>query len=103
MAAQPSKACYRLRLFVTGSTPGSLRAIRNIRKICEEKLPGRYTLEVIDAYQNPARLKPDQIVVTPTLIKKLPFPIRRIIGDLSDKERVLIALDLSEVPTEPLR
>ena len=100
LAANPAQVRYRLRLFVTGSTTRSLRAIQNIRKICEEKLPGRYSLEVIDAYQSPAKLKPDQIVVTPTLIKKLPFPIRRIIGDLSDKDRVLIALDLIEVPTE---
>jgi circadian clock protein KaiB len=85
---------YRLVLFVSGSTPRSLRAIQNIKNLCEERLPGRYSIEVIDAYQHPDHLKPEQILVTPTLIKKLPFPIRRIVGDLSDKERVLIALDI---------
>ena len=73
-----------LRLFVTGSTPRSTRAIQNIRALCEEKLHGRYDLEVIDIYQHPEQVKPEQIVVTPTLVKKLPLPFRKIIGDLSD-------------------
>jgi circadian clock protein KaiB len=85
---------YVLRLFVTGSTARSARAIQNIRALCEEKLHGRYDLEVIDIYQHPERLKPEQIIVTPTLVKKLPLPFRRIIGDLSDKERVLAGLDI---------
>lgn len=85
---------YVLRLFVTGTTPRSLRAIQNIRALCEEKLQGRYDLEVIDIYQHPDRAKPEQIVVTPTLVKKLPLPFRKIIGDLSDKDRVLVGLDL---------
>ncbi len=85
---------YVLRLFVTGSTPRSARAIQNIRALCEEKLHGRYDLEVIDIYQHPEQVKPEQIVVTPTLVKKLPLPFRKIIGDLSDKERVLVGLDI---------
>ena len=85
---------YRLVLFVTGSTPRSLRAIQNIKELCEERLQGRYSIEVIDAYQHPDYLKPEQILVTPTLIRKLPFPVRRIVGDLSDRERVLIGLDI---------
>ncbi len=91
-------AHYRLRLFVSGTTPRSARAIQNIRALCEEKLHGRYDLEVIDIYQHPEQIKPEQIVVTPTLVKKLPLPFRKIIGDLSDKERVLVGLDI--IPRE---
>ena len=72
---QPDAAHYRLRLFVTGTTPRSARAIQNIRALCEEKLHGRYDLEVIDIYQHPEHGKPEQIVVTPTLVKKLPLPV----------------------------
>jgi circadian clock protein KaiB len=85
---------YVLRLYVTGSTPRSTLAIRNLKSICEEHLRGRYTLEVIDIYQCPALAKDEQIVATPTLIKVLPNPIRRLIGDLSTEERVLLGLDL---------
>ena len=85
---------YVLSLFVTGSTPKSLRAIRNIRALCEERLDGRYELKVIDIYQHPEQVKPEQIVVTPTLIKKLPLPLRILIGDLSNKDRLLLALDI---------
>jgi len=99
LAAEPESRHYRLRLFVSGSTPRSTRAIQNIRAICEEKLQGRYDLEVIDIYQHPEQVKLEEIVVTPTLVKKLPTPVRRIIGDLSDQERVLVGLDL--VATEP--
>ena len=94
LAAQPEAEHYLLRLFVTGSTARSSRAIQNIRAICEEKLHGRYDLEVIDIYQHPEHVRPDQVVVTPTLVKKLPLPVRKIIGDLSDKERVLVGLDV---------
>jgi circadian clock protein KaiB len=90
---------YGLRLFVSGSTPRSVRAIRNIRALCESQLCGRYTLEVIDLYQHPELAKPEQIVVTPTLVKKLPLPLRKIIGDLSDQERVLVGLDIVERKT----
>jgi circadian clock protein KaiB len=94
LAAQPDAAHYCLRLFVSGTTTRSARAIQNIRALCEERLHGRYDLEVIDIYQHPEQIKPDQIVVTPTLVKKLPLPFRRIIGDLSDKEKVLVGLDI---------
>ena len=94
LAAQPPAEHYLLRLFVTGSTARSARAIQNIRAICEEKLHGRYDLEVIDIYQHPEHIRPEQVVVTPTLVKKLPLPVRKIIGDLSDKERVLVGLDV---------
>jgi circadian clock protein KaiB len=93
LAAEPEKH-YRLRLFVTGTTPRSARAIRNIRAICEDNLKGRYDLEVIDIYQHPELIKPEQIVVTPTLVKELPLPLRKMIGDLSNKEQVLIGLDI---------
>lgn len=85
---------YLLRLYVTGLTPRSTKAIQNIKKICEENLKGRYELEVIDVYQQPEFAKKEQIIAAPTLIKKLPLPLRRIIGDMSDKEKVLIGLDL---------
>jgi circadian clock protein KaiB len=92
--AEAGAAHYRLQLFVSGSTPRSSRAIRNIRALCEENLLGRYDLEVIDIYQHPERVKAEQIVVTPTLLKKLPLPFRKIIGDLSGSERVLAGLDI---------
>jgi len=85
---------FLLRLYVTGSTPQSLRALSNIKKICEEHLKNRYELEVIDLYQNPGLAKGDQIIAAPTLIKRLPAPLRRIIGDMSSYERILIGLDL---------
>jgi circadian clock protein KaiB len=86
---------YKLRLFVTGSTPLSVRAIANMRRICEENLSGRYDLEVVDVYENPDATRELQIVATPTLVKILPEPLRRIIGDLSDRERVLAGLNLT--------
>ncbi len=87
---------YLLRLYVTGTTPKSVNAISNIKQICEKHLKGRFELEVIDIYQKPHMAKQDQIIALPTLIKKLPMPLRRIIGDLSDSERVLMSLDLIE-------
>jgi circadian clock protein KaiB len=103
LAAEPDAAHYQLRLFVSGTTPRSARAIQNIRALCEEKLQNRYELEVIDIYQHPELVKPEQIVVTPTLVKKLPLPVRKIIGDLSDNDRVLVGLDivLRDVPAKP--
>jgi circadian clock protein KaiB len=100
-AAEPSGAHYRLRLFVTGTTPKSARAIQNIRTICEEHLQGRYDLEVVDIYQHPERVKADQIVVTPTLVKQFPLPLRKLIGDLSDTARVLAALDIVPLQISP--
>lgn len=91
---QPVVGRYHLLLFVTGSTPKSLRAIWNIRTLCEERLQGCYELKVIDIYQHPEQVKREQIVVTPTLLKKLPLPLRILIGDLSNKERLLLGLDI---------
>lgn len=85
---------YVLRLYVTGMTPRSARAVRNLQAICDEYLDGRYDLEVIDIYQQPVLTKGEQIIAAPTLIKKLPLPMRRIIGDMSNRERVLLDLDL---------
>jgi circadian clock protein KaiB len=91
---------YQLRLFITGSTPRSTRAIENLRKICEENLDGRYELEVIDVYERPETTRELQIVATPTLVKVLPEPLRRIIGDLSDELKVLAGLDLAPRQTQ---
>jgi circadian clock protein KaiB len=85
---------YLLRLYVTGMTARSRRAVENVRRICEAHLQGRYELEIIDVYQQPVLAKGDQIIAAPTLIKKLPLPLRRIIGDMSSTERVLLGLDL---------
>lgn len=88
---------YILRLYITGSTRRSILAITNLKKICDEYLDGRYELEVIDLYQKPSLAEGDQIIAAPTLIKKLPLPFRRIIGDMSNIEKVLLGLDLKEV------
>ena len=85
---------YILRLYITGITPKSTKSIQNIKRICEENLKGRYELNVIDIYQQPILAKDEQIIAAPTLIKKLPLPLRRLIGDMSDKERILVGLDL---------
>jgi circadian clock protein KaiB len=85
---------YVLSLFVTGSTPKSLRAIQNMRAFCQERLDGCYDLRIIDLYQHPEQAKPEQIVVTPTLIKSRPLPPCMLIGDLSDRDRVLGALGI---------
>ena len=85
---------YDLRLYVVGSSPKSSRAIANLKAICEAHLKGRYSLSVVDLYVHPERAKDDQIVVAPTLIRQFPLPARRLIGDLSQTERVLHALEL---------
>lgn len=85
---------WRLRLYTAGQTPKSQAAIRNLRNVCEEHLKGRYELEVIDLLANPRLAKDHQIVAIPTLVRDLPNPIRKIIGDLSDTERTLVGLDL---------
>jgi len=85
---------YVLRLFVTGMTTRSSRAVNNLRTICDEYLEGRYELEVIDIYRQPALTKGEQIVAAPTLIRKSPLPMRRIIGDMSNRDGVLLGLDL---------
>lgn len=92
--ANPVRPQYELRLYVAGMTPRSTRAIANIKKICEEYLKGRYDLQVIDLYQQPALAEGHQIIAVPTLLRKLPLPLQRIIGDFSDQERVLVGLDL---------
>ena len=89
---------YVLRLYVTGTTPGSARAIERVRSVCEEHLHGNFELEVIDIYQMPSLAKDHQIIATPTLVKELPLPLRRFIGDLSNVERVLFGLDVREKP-----
>lgn len=95
--AKPGKAdsgSYILRLYVAGKSPKSVAAITNIKQICEENLQGRYELEVIDLYQQPQLAQEEQIIAVPTLIRKLPPPLRRIIGDMSNTERVLVGLDI---------
>ncbi len=93
---------YVLRLYVTGSTLRSTRAIANVRKICEEHLGGHYRLEVIDLYQQPELAQSEQIVAVPTLIKELPAPVRRVLGDMSKTERVLFVLGLKAKLVEDL-
>jgi circadian clock protein KaiB len=85
---------FQLRLYVAGQTPKSLEAFANLKKICEDHLQGRYRIEVIDLVENPQLAKGDQILAIPTLVRKLPQPLRKIIGDLSNTERVLVGLDL---------
>jgi circadian clock protein KaiB len=97
-ARAPAAERYVLRLFVTGMTPRSARAIKNLQAICQEYLDGRYDLDVIDIYQQPVLTRGEQIIAAPTLIKRLPLPMRRLVGDMSDRERVLLGLDLAGVP-----
>lgn len=99
-ASQQAEADYVLRLYITGTTPHSTRAIVNIRKICEEYLHGRYDLEIMDISQKPTLAEGEQIIAAPTLIKKLPLPVRRFIGDMSQTEKVLLGLDLREKGTK---
>jgi circadian clock protein KaiB len=90
---KPKETCV-LRLYVTGMTPRSTRAIQNIKKLCEDHLKGRYDLEVIDIYQQPTLAAGDQIIAAPTLIKKLPLPLRKFIGDMVNQEKIILGLDL---------
>lgn len=87
-------ARYVLKLYVAGLTPRSIAALRSVKDICERHLQGRYELEIIDIYEHPSRARDQQIVAAPTLIKQLPLPLRRLIGDMADQERVLVGLDL---------
>ncbi|MDO8494740.1 MAG: circadian clock protein KaiB [Deltaproteobacteria bacterium] len=84
---------YILKLYVTGKTPSSVLAIRSLRKILKEEMDGRYSLKIIDILKNPRLAEKDKILATPTLIKKLPLPIRKLVGSLSDREKVLIGID----------
>ena len=88
------RAKYILRLYVTGSSARSLQAVQNLKKICEEHFPDDYDLEVIDIYENPAAAREEQIIAAPTLVKKLPKPLRRFVGDLSNTQKILVGLDL---------
>ena len=88
------RAKYMLRLYVTGSSERSLRAVHNLKKLCEEHLPDDYDLEVIDIYKNPAAAREEQIIAAPTLVKMLPQPIRKFVGDLSNTQKILIGLDI---------
>lgn len=85
---------WELRLYTAGQTPKSVLAFNNLKRICEQYMPGRYHIEVVDLMQNPRLAKEDQIVAIPTLVRKLPEPLRKIIGDLSDTERTLVGLQL---------
>jgi circadian clock protein KaiB len=98
-SAAQARARYVLRLYITGTTAQSTRAIVNVRKICEDHLQGRYDLEVIDLSRNPALAIGEQIIAAPTLIKKLPLPLRRFIGDMSQTDRILVGLDLRKCAT----
>jgi circadian clock protein KaiB len=98
LSEPPQNGKYVLRLYVVGSTAQSSRAITNIKAICETHLKDRYDLTVVDLYEQKKRAQEDQIMVAPTLIRQLPLPVRRLIGDLSKTERVLAALDLSPAP-----
>jgi circadian clock protein KaiB len=94
-AKTPKRQSYMLRLFTTGSSPRSTRALRNLHEICEASLKGRYHLEVIDIYQEPGRASESDIIAAPTLIKDKPLPTRRMIGDLSDRPKVLLSLAIA--------
>lgn len=90
----PEASSWNLRLYVAGQTPRSLTAFKNLKDICEEYLKGKYHIEVVDLMENPTLARGDQILAIPTLVRKLPQPIRKIIGDLSNTERVLVGLDI---------
>ena len=98
-AARRDQAKYVLRLYVTGMTPKSTQAIANVEELCNKHLAGRYELKVIDIYQQPKLAEGEQIIAIPTLIKKLPLPLRRLIGDMSDTERFLLGIDLKPKKT----
>jgi circadian clock protein KaiB len=100
--APDGEPMYDLRLYVAGQSPRSVRAVENLRKVCDEHLAGRYRVEVIDLLVNPALARGDEIVAVPTLVRKLPEPIRKIIGDLSDTDRVLVGLQVRPQGETPL-
>ena len=93
-SAEDQAEVWELRLYIAGQTPRSMRAFDNLAKICKEHLDGRYKIEVIDLLKNPQLARGDQILAIPTLVKKIPKPLRKVIGDLSDHERALVGLDL---------
>jgi circadian clock protein KaiB len=89
-----SPPMYELRLYLAGHSPKSVRAVENLRRTCEEYLPGRYRIELVDLLENPQLARGDEIIAVPTLVRKLPEPVRKIIGDLSDTEKLLVGLQL---------
>ncbi len=91
---KPATQHYSLRLYIAGASPKSARAVERVRRICEQHLAHRYKLEVVDIFENPVLARGEQILAVPTLLKKLPAPLRRFIGDMSDTERILVGLDL---------
>ncbi len=94
---KPSRFKWELRLYIAGNTPKSLTALRNLKKYCEEHLKGQYKIEVVDLLANPKLAEGDQIFAVPTLVRKVPVPIRKIIGDLSNEEKVLVGLNIRPV------
>ena len=96
---EPQAQSWTLRLYIAGQTPKSVLALANLKKLCDEQLPGRYQLEVIDLMRHPERAKADQIVAIPTLVRILPPPLKRMIGDLSNKDRVIVGLELDLLGT----
>jgi circadian clock protein KaiB len=97
-AASPKTGTWNLKLYIAGYTPRAVKALENLQQICEEHLHGLYRIEVVDLLRNPRLARGDQIVAVPTLVRKLPVPVRKIIGDLADRERVLVGLDLRSRP-----
>jgi circadian clock protein KaiB len=97
-AKKPILQRYILRLYVTGQTPRSVRSVENLRRLCDKYLKDRFELEVIDIYQQPALAAEGQIIAAPTLIKRMPLPLRRLVGDFSDHDRVVLGLDLETMP-----
>jgi circadian clock protein KaiB len=95
--APDSAETWHLRLYVAGETPRAAAALANLKHVCEAHLSGRYTIEVVDLFKNPRLAAGDQIIAVPTLVRRLPPPIKKIIGDLSNEERVLVGLDLRQV------
>jgi circadian clock protein KaiB len=96
-----SEGHWRLKLYVAGQTPRSVAAIANLRRICEENVAGRYTIEVVDLIDRPQLARDDQIFAIPTLVRQIPVPMRKIIGDLSDTERVLVGLQIIPQRAQP--
>lgn len=96
--ADDGRSTYVLRLYVTGTTPRATSAILKVKSFCEENLKGRYNLEIIDIYQQPIFAKEEQIIAAPTLVKRLPLPLRRLVGDFSKRDRVIAGLDLQKQP-----
>ncbi|MCF7947195.1 MAG: circadian clock KaiB family protein [Spirochaetia bacterium] len=97
VSSESTASNYVLRLYVAGMSTTSKRAIENVKNVCDEHLGGRYDLHVVDLYQKPTLAEGEQIIAVPTLVKKLPEPLRKIIGDMSDKDKLLIGLDLKKV------